>query len=151
MSDHVGYGFPAKDGTNKIIVEKSSTGSSIGTPFLTFTPPVNVLVGDLVHITLNTQCIRDGVDFYGNGGVRINSGTAVLESNGLSADGGMAYGVACLAIHGSQRINNVFSGIYEVSKAGTIATVSSSSFTTVGTNPTNQLTYLRVVIDRPNL
>ena len=161
----VGYGFPSLDGTEKIIAEKA-TGSldgtekiiaekatgiaSIAVPVVTFTDPVNVEVGDFVHITLTLSCVRNAADFYGSGSVTINAGTAVLENNGLP-DAGMGYGVLGVAIHGTQRINHTFSGTYKVASAGTIVTVSSSGFVTVGTSPVSQLSYLRVIISRPNL
>lgn len=133
-----------------ILAEKAQAVAGIGIPSVTFNSPVNVQAGDMVELTLTLSCIRNAADFYGSGSVTINSGTAVLESTGLT-DAGMAYGVLGEVIHGTQRINHTFSGTYKVATAGTITTLSANNFTFVGTVPTNQLSYLRAVIVRPNL
>lgn len=136
--------------SNIIIADGAAAVASIGVPQLTFASPVNVNVGDIVRATLTLSCTRNGSDFYGSGSVNLITATAAVESTGLT-DTMLAYGVLGVTIHGTQRINHTFAGEYKVITAGTITLVGCNNFTIVGTVPTNQKSYLRVQIIRPNL
>ena len=140
---------PTIDKAATIIAETTGSVSSISVPSATFNAPVDAKVGDIVNVTLTLSCVRNGVDFFMSGSVRLTTATAVVESTGLT-DGMMAYSVLGSATQGTQRINHVFSGMYRIITAGTITTVSTNNSTTVGTAPINQLSYLRVQILRPN-
>lgn len=114
-----------------------------------FSSVLNLEVGDLVMVTYLATCSRNGADFYINGSFTFN-GTCVIDSSGLT-DGGLPLAILGVAIHGSQRINTAISSIRKVTSAGTLISVGLSGYTTVGTAPVADDSFIAVTALRAKL
>lgn len=140
---------PAMNKTSSVLADFA--GSNAAEFIVTATPasPINVKAGDLVHICLTTDCLRNGADFFIKGSVNL-SGTAVLETTGIGTNG-LPFVIHGTAVSAGQTIEEVHSTIRRVATDGTITSVGCSSYTTLGTAPINKRDHLRVVVIRPNL
>lgn len=137
---------------SQIIAQFSNSSSNSVTPVATpsSVDPVNVEIGDLVIVTLSTNCARNSADFaltirYPFGG------TAKLERGDSSYPNDFIFTVIGHAVYGAGSISSCSTVIRRVAKAGTFTGFSSSSAAVYGTTPINQSGQISVIVLRANL
>lgn len=133
-----------------IIASASGSSASSTLCTATFSPTMNVLVGDLVLCTYTVEANRNGADFSQLIRIGIASGTAVLDSTGLVND--PTYRTMEFlgpTIYGAGAIYNTQAHVARVATAGTIISYGSSLAGLFGTNPINQRSHCAVQILRP--
>ena len=140
MTEPVGRGFPENSG---LIASASGTNTDFIVSAI-FNKKVKLEVGDICYILHQSQCVRNGADFYINGGILI----PFVDRSGLT-DGELIIGISGLAIHGAQRINNSFSITKRVTTETAISSISLGSYLTVGTAPISIVSFLEVIVYRP--
>lgn len=126
-----------------------SSASSVGCT-ATFSPAVNVEVGDIVRITYMAECVRNGADYHMNFNPKLRTGTAVLADTGMTNNNGMPLSMTGVSAQGASRNEQVWSADIPVATAGTIIAFGVDIITTIGTDPISQQSYIHVQIIRPN-
>lgn len=143
----LGYGFPVLVPIPRTITFSGTNSSFIVSAIPTST--VNVSVGDIVYLYYSINCLRNGVDGYVRGNVEV-SGTAVLETTGLS-NSGLPFTLNVLALSAGSVIGEAYATARRIASAGSITSVGCASVTTSGTSPINIFSHLRVVITHLSL
>lgn len=135
----------------QIISEFSSSSSNSLTPLPSPSSgtPVNVEVGDLIMLTLSTNCARNSADFAVS--VRFPpSGTMRLELGDTFNPDTFIFTIIGHAAYGAGAISNCQTIIRRVAKAGTFTGFSGPSAAYYGSTPINLSSQLSVMVMRAN-